>query len=423
VRNELVLFLFALSAIMFMERVNFGIAGASIRNELGIDNLHLGWAMSALLFGYGVFQLLAGWLAVRIGPRRTIAFGVVWWAVFSALTTVVHAGLAHALLVLMLVRFLLGAGESVVFPASSQFVAAWVPMAERGRTNGWIFAGVGAGAGLTVPLLKWITHTYGWRCSFWFSSAVGLIAGVLWYLASRDTPEEHARVSRAELEHIQATRAPKNKENVEETDDRTWRQLLFNWNSIALTLTYFSFGYVAWIFFAWFFIYLNEVRGLDLKGNVIFAMIPFLAMTACCLLGGWMNDTAVRRWGLRRGRCGVAAGALLLTAVFLLLGARIHGAYLASMVLAGGAGALYISQSSYWSVSVDLAGKRSGVVSSLMNFGNQVGAAATASLTPYIAKHYGWVAPFAVAAVVVAAGGVLWLTIDPSAQEKKLVMQ
>jgi len=412
VRDALVLFLFLLSAITFMERANVGIAGASIRNELGLDNVHLGWVMSSFLLGYGAFQLLAGWVAVRFGPRRALAFSVMWWAVFSAMTTVVHAGLAHALILLMVIRFLLGAGESVVFPASNQFVARWIPQAERGRANGWIFAGVGAGAGLTVPLLRWITHAYGWRASFWFSSLVGVAASIVWYLIARDTPEQHPLVTHAELEHIATTRGDRQAAGAE--DGRTLRELLWNRNTLMLTLAYGSFGYVAWVFFAWFFIYLSEVRGLDLKGNVVFAMVPFCAMTLCCLLGGWINDLAVRRWGLRWGRCGIAAGALLLTAVFLLLGARIHGPYVASLVLAGGAGALYLSQSSYWSVSVDLAGRRSGVVSGMMNFGNQAGAAATASLTPYIAKHYGWVAPFAVAAVVVAVGGVLWLMIDPN---------
>ena len=78
-------------------------------------------------------------MACRFGPRRVLAAGVLWWGVFSALTTIAGVRFSHALLLLILIRFCLGAGEAVVYPASNQFVARWIPVAERGRANGWIF--------------------------------------------------------------------------------------------------------------------------------------------------------------------------------------------------------------------------------------------------------------------------------------------
>ena len=90
VRSMLVLWLFVLSAVAFLDRTNISIAGTYLRDELGIDNLHLGWIFSAFLVGYAAFQVIGGWLAFRLGPRRVLAAGVLWWGVFSALTTVVH---------------------------------------------------------------------------------------------------------------------------------------------------------------------------------------------------------------------------------------------------------------------------------------------------------------------------------------------
>jgi len=163
VRKLLVFWLFLLSAIAFMDRTNISIAGPAIQAELGIDNLRLGWVFSAFLMGYAAFQVIGGWMACRFGPRRVLAAGVLWWGVFSALTTIASPRLAHALVVLILIRFSLGAGEAVVYPASNQFVAQWIPVAERGSANGWIFAGVGAGAGLSIPALTWIIGRDGWR--------------------------------------------------------------------------------------------------------------------------------------------------------------------------------------------------------------------------------------------------------------------
>jgi len=394
-----------------MDRTNISIAGPAIRSELGLDDVHLGWVFSSFLIGYAAFQVVGGWLAYRFGPRLVLAAGVLWWGLFTALTTIAQPRLAHALLILVLIRFSLGAGEAVIYPASNQFVARWIPVAERGRANGWIFAGVGAGAGLSIPALTWIISRYGWRASFWFSAAAGLVVGLAWYALARDVPEEHPRVSADELAHILATRS---NEGIGHLDVQgSWRAAILNRNVMALTLSYFSFGYVAWIFFSWFFIYMAQVRGLNLKASAVVSMTPFIAMTICCLAGGLINDRLTKKIGLRWGRSGIAVVSFVLTAVFLAVGARVQGPYAASMILAGGAGALYLSQSSFWAVSADIAGARSGVVSGVMNMGCQIGGAMTASLTPYIASRIGWIAAFVFAAALAAVGGAMWLLVDP----------
>jgi ACS family glucarate transporter-like MFS transporter len=86
----------------------------------------------------------------------------------------------------------------------------------------------------------------------------------------------------------------------------------------------------------------------------------------------------------------------------------------ATIVLAGGAGAIYLSQSSFWSVSADFAGPQAGVVSGVMNMGCQIGGAITASLTPWIAAHFGWTAAFVVAGVLAILGAIAWLLVDPT---------
>lgn len=412
IRTLLVLWLFVLSAIAFLDRTNISIAGPAIQRELRIDNIHLGWIFSAFLLGYAAFQVAGGWLAGRFGPRRVLAGGVLWWGLFTALTTIASPNIAHALALLIGLRFLLGAGEAVVYPACNQFVAQWIPVAERGRANGWIFAGVGAGAGLSIPVLNWLITSYGWRGSFWCCAAIGLIAGIIWYWASRDQPEQHPLVSRQELNLITSTRTIALRGPGLPQASRT---ALLNGNVAALSLSYFTFGYIAWIFFSWFFIYMAQVRGLNLKASAFYSMIPFIAMTICCLGGGVLSDYLCRRRGFRVGRCGLAAVSFALTAVFLVVGSHVQGARAASFILAGGAGALYLSQSAFWAVSADIAGPRSGIVSGVMNMACQIGGAITASFTPWLAAHFGWNTAFLFAAALAAVGALLWLFVDPGA--------
>ena len=181
-----------------------------------------------------------------------------------------------------------------------------------------------------------------------------------------------------------------------------------------LLSTLLSLGLAAWIFFSWFFIYLAEVRGLNLKTSALYSMLPFIAMTLCCLLGGVINDAVVKRHGLRLGRCGLPVIALLLTAVFLVFGSMAESAGMATVILAGGAGAIYLAQSAYWSVTADFAGPHSGVVSGVMNMGCQVGGAITASLTPWIAAQLGWTSAFFTAAALAVVGAFAWVLVDPT---------
>src|SRR5207237_589115 len=143
---------------------------------------------TAFFMSLALFQTLGGRLADRFGPRRVLTMGVIWWGVFTAMTAAVPASISRALILFIAIRFLLGVGEAVVYPASNQFVARWIPSQERGIANGWIFAGVGAGAGLSPPLITFLMLHYGWRTSFWVCAVLGLIVGAVWFLTARDSP-------------------------------------------------------------------------------------------------------------------------------------------------------------------------------------------------------------------------------------------
>jgi MFS transporter, ACS family, glucarate transporter len=416
VRWFLIFWIFILSAVGFLDRVNISIAGGSIASVYHISRIQLGWIFSAFLAGYALFQTVGGRLADRFGPRRVLAGGVLWWGVFTALTASLPAGVQGALLWLMIVRLLLGSGEAVIYPASNQFVARWIPTAERGRANGWIFAGVGAGAGLTPPIITYILIHHGWRSSFWVCALIGLVAGGVWYWAARDTPAEHPGVSPSELAMIRAGLPPTGQSETGRQAVKTlipWGAVLSSKPVWAMSISYFCYGYVAWIFFSWFYIYLAEVRGLRLQASAFYAMLPFLAMAVACPLGGAISDRLTAWRGPRLGRCGLAALAIAAAGLFLALGAEVRSARLASLVLAGGAGALYLSQSSFWSVTADISGSSSGFVSGFMNMGGQIGGATTASLTPVIAAHFGWTASFLTAAGLCALGAGAWLWVNP----------
>jgi ACS family glucarate transporter-like MFS transporter len=257
---------------------------------------------------------------------------------------------------------------------------------------------------------------WGWRAAFWFDAALGVFGATVWWIIARDRPEDHPSVSAAEREEIrQGLTSFATTASAAHVSERSisWRAIFSRIDLPALMLSYFALGYTSWVFFSWFYLYMAQARGLNLKTSAEFTMMPFACMTVFCLGGGFTSDLLTRTHGLRMGRCFLASVSMFLTAVFLVIGSRVPGAFTAAVVLALGAGCLYFSQSSFWSVSTDLAGKNSGVFSSIINMSCQIGGAITASLTPWLAQHFDWRMPFSVAATLVLLGALAWLLVHP----------
>jgi len=267
----LVAWMFAISATAYLDRVNISIAGPILQKEFDLSNTQLGWVFSAFVIGYALFQVPGGRLVDRYGPRRTLLIATIWWAVFTSLTAMAPSGVAGALLILLSVRLALGLGEAVVYPSSNRLVSKWIPTAERGVANGVIFAGVGIGAGVTPPMVTYILTHYGWHWTFWISALIGLVIGGVWFFIARDEPEQHPWVTAEEVRTIEAglpvaattTNAPALR----------WTQLARSRSVMAMSLSYFTYGYTAYIYFTWFFIYLTKVRGMDLKSSAILGML------------------------------------------------------------------------------------------------------------------------------------------------------
>ena len=416
IRWILVLVLFLLSGVAYLDRVNLSIAGRFVAEAYGLTNVQLGTVFSAFILGYALFQAPAGRLADRYGPQWVLVTGVIWWSVFTTLTGLMPSRIVFALPAFLAVRFLLGVGEAVVYPASNRVVAIWIPTPERGLANGILFAGVGVGAGIATPLVTAVLGRYGWRWSFYVCALIGLMVAAIWSVVGRNAPDRHPWVRQPERDHI-ARGVP---HEAVTADSVSWLAIARDRNVLALTLGYATFGYAAYIFFSWFFIYVNTVRGLDLKATSYFTMLPFLAMALGSPLGGWLADRLIPRLGLRKARTTVAMVGLVAAAGFMALGVRVQEAGLASVVLAGGAGALYLSSSSFWSTTADIGGSSAGAVSGVMNMGNQLAGAFTSTLTPAIANTFGWSASFLVASVLLLLGAAAWLLVDP---ERSLLKQ
>ena len=122
--------------INYVDRGAMPTAAHLLQDELSLSARELGVLFGAFFWSYALLQIPAGYLAERFGALKVLACGLVIWAAATMLV-----GAAHSFGALLVLRLLLGIGESVSFPCVSKLLATEVPVGNLGRANGVIAFG------------------------------------------------------------------------------------------------------------------------------------------------------------------------------------------------------------------------------------------------------------------------------------------
>lgn len=406
--------LLAISIVTYIDRVNISVTARQIMPALGLTDRQMGEVFSAFVLGYALCQIPGGWLGDRWGARRVLTLAVIWWSIFTAMTAVAPvlpvADLLGVLGSLILVRFLIGVGESAALPNFNRAIANWVGPHERGLAIGIAIGGLGIGSAITPPVTAWIMVNFGWQSAFYAAGVLGLLIALVWLVYATDRPAEHPRVNAAELALI----------GDRSDEDASAAGAAVPWRAFArtptvwwLVLAYTCLGYVAYVYMSWFYLYLVNVRGFGVLRGALWASAPFLAISVFCPFGGWVTDRLAVRLGVNAGRAAVGMLGMGLAGVSILLGARTSAPLAAILLLSLGAGFLYWTVGAFWASTVDLSKRHAGTLSGIMNTGANVGGTVSPTLTPWVAERFGWTAALETAAAVAVLGGLLWCAIRP----------
>lgn len=415
VRWQVLAFLFLISITTYVDRVNVAVAGALMGHELGFSRVELGAIFSGFVLGYALFQIPGGWLGDRFGHGRVLAFALVWWSIFTALTAWVGKSALVSVLGLVpafcVVRFLVGLGEAAAYPCSLGLVRRWFPETERGRATGVIFGGIGVGSTITPPLVAWLMVHVGWESAFYVTGLSGIVLAFAFRLFVTERPEEHGRVSLREMainRGDEVTPADRTSFTSFETARTSWTGILKNGRLWGLTAINFLGGYVLYIFFFWFYLYLVDVRGFTLLRGSLFAALPFLAMTVGSLISGGLGDYWAPRMGAARARRTVAMIGLVPATLFLYLGGTAENAYAAIGALSVAAGLVSLAPSAAWASAIEIDPSRTATVVGVVQTGANLGGVLSPILTPWIAARYGWATALSVGAAACLAAALLW---------------
>jgi ACS family hexuronate transporter-like MFS transporter len=277
--------LFFISTIAFLDRQTLSVLETTLEKILGFSAVEYSYMVIGFLIATGLGYLFAGGMIDRFGVRASFAVALTVWSVAA----VAHS-LATGWISFLVLRVVLGLGESFYTPAAARVLKDWIPQRERGVCWAVFSTGNFIGAMIAPPLVAWLALHYRWQFSFVFTGASGFaLLGVwLWFYHS---PERQPSLSAAERTVILHGRGS----NVVAQESISNFRLLSQPAVRSFFFTRFLTDPFTFFFLFWLPAYLQTSHGFSLAKTGMMAWIPFLGADLGALTGGAVSDWLVRR--------------------------------------------------------------------------------------------------------------------------------
>jgi MFS transporter, ACS family, glucarate transporter len=377
VRYTMLAWFCSLSMITYIDRVCIMQVQGEMQHDLGVSPAQFAFTFSAFALAYALFEIPTGWLGDRIGPRKVLTRIVICWLAFTALTGCVPRAewdlgflvLNGGFVLLLLIRFLFGAGEAGAYPNMARAARNWFPYQERGRAQGlvWTFGRFG---GSMAPILVFALAMpfehfgilAGWRGAFLMLGLFGVAWVVGFSLLYRDSPREHPDVNQAERELIETSAAPSDK-----LPGLSWGSVLSSRTLWMLSIMYFCSN-SGWSFFITYVKpYLEKDVGLEGMTLALAAGAPLFFGAIGCVLGGFLTDRQVRIWGPRYGRTLQGIVAYFSGSAFFLIAGLLGPSALSFSLVCLASFVKDFAMAASWSTTIDIGHRYSGTVAGIMN--------------------------------------------------------
>lgn len=406
IRFVLVFCTFLLTVLLYVDRACISAAKGDICSDLGFSMTDFGWIMAIFTLGYALFQTPAGKLADTKGSRGVIAGIVGIWSLLTATT-----GFAWNYTSILVIRFLFGAGEAGAFPALSKVVYNWFPIGERGIIQGINFSGSRIGAAFAMPLVAWLIKEIGWRQTFVFFGAFGILYGVLWYLLFRDKPENARFIGITEVDYIKKNRQQPGPDVKLPLPLSTIFRSTTMWKTMV---QYICSNFTFYFSLTWMYPYIQERFQLGLVEAGFYTSVPLIAGAIGNWLAGIMVDAIYRKGNWKLSRRLPAIIGFGISAIGMIMVTQVSSPALSVAFMALAVFGADMTLSPSWAFCIDIGKENVGVVSGTMNMAGNLGAFVTIIAFPYLFKWTNHYEPFFyICAGLSLIAIVMWSTLNP----------
>ncbi|XP_046673680.1 sialin-like isoform X1 [Homalodisca vitripennis] len=257
--------------------------------EFDWDSTVQGAILGSFYWCYILSQVVGGMLTQKFGTKAVFGYSQLATAMCSLLipqAASIHYGL------LIVLRSIQGVASGLTWPAMYAIVGQWIPAIERSRFMS-SFQGFSFGIGLTYPLAGFLIAYSGWRVVFYTTGSLGALWCIFWYFFAFDAPQKHPRISKQELEYIQANigSAVQGGQSMKVP----WRAIMTSLPAWAIGITTFGRIWVHYTFIIPGPMYMKTVLGFSIQKNGVLSGLPFLLSYLSSVVFCYVADYLVTR--------------------------------------------------------------------------------------------------------------------------------
>lgn len=264
-RWKIAFLIFLISFVAYMDRVNLSVATPVIMQEFGFTKIDMGFIQTCFFASYALMQVPGGILAEKFGMRKTGAFAILWWSVFTALTALAKGKISFAA-----VRLAFGLGEGPVFPSLGAATFTWFNKHEKGKASSSILLGTFFGPVVGPVATVALMGLFGWHAVFLIFGLVGVALAWVWHHFACDNPADSPYVNAEEAAYINEGRSADSLKKAV----APWHKFLRSTQFWAVGIQFMVVDYIMYVFLAWLPMYLTEVHNMSLKSMGFWASCP-----------------------------------------------------------------------------------------------------------------------------------------------------
>ncbi|KAI9182617.1 hypothetical protein LWI28_027231 [Acer negundo] len=400
-RWVIVLLCFSAFLLCNMDRVNMSIAILPMSKEFNWNSATVGLIQSSFFWGYLLTQIVGGIWADKIGGKRVLGFGVVWWSIATVLTPIAaKIGLPF----LLITRAFMGIGEGVAMPAMNNILSKWIPVSERSRSLALVYSGMYLGSVTGLAFSPFLIHKFGWPSVFYSFGSLGSIWFAIWLSKAYSSPKEDPDLREEEERLILGGSVSK-----EPVTEIPWKLILSKAPVWALIISHFCHNWGTFILLTWMPTYYNQVLKFNLTESGLLCVLPWLTMAVFANIGGWIADTLVSKGlSITTVRKIMQSIGFLGPAFFLTQLSHVRTPAMAVLCMACSQGSDAFSQSGLYSNHQDIGPRYSGVLLGLSNTAGVLAGVFGTAATGYILQKGSWDDVFKVAVVLYIIGTLVW---------------
>ncbi len=291
-------------SLAYLDRANYSFGTASgLASDLNITASASALLGALFFLGYFFFQIPGALYAEKKSAKKLVFWTLLLWGGLAMAT-----GVISDISSLYIIRFSLGAVESVVMPAMLVFLSHWFTKQERSRANTFLILGNPVTVLWMSIVSGYLVQSLGWRWMFILEGLPSILWAGIWWVMVCDHPKDAKWLTTTEKRDVEDALLEEQKGL---KPVKNYREAFKSPKVIILSAQYFFWSIGVYGFVMWLPSILKSASNMGIVAAGWLTSVPYALAAVLMVVLSYYSDRTLNRKGFVWGSLLIGAVAFL----------------------------------------------------------------------------------------------------------------